>query len=116
MKLNPRYVFFRLLPDDGAEPVGAGGTPLVPGRSIAIDVDAHDLGDLFWLDAEAPTIAGATPAYRRLVVAMDAGGAIKGQARADLYLGRGVAAGAEAGRVRHVLRLYRLAPIGRGGS
>jgi membrane-bound lytic murein transglycosylase A len=30
--------------------------------------------------------------------------------RADLYLGEGPAAGAEAGRVRHTLRLYRLAP------
>ena len=34
-------------------------------------------------------------------------------AGADLYLGRGDAAGREAGRVRHALRMYRLVPIER---
>jgi membrane-bound lytic murein transglycosylase A len=47
-------------------------------------------------------------------VALDTGGAIKGQARADLYLGRGAAAGLEAGRVRHALTLYRLVPRSQG--
>jgi membrane-bound lytic murein transglycosylase A len=55
-------------------------------------------------------LAGAFPTYRRLVSALDTGGAIKGEVRADLYLGEGEAAGAEAGRVRHTLRLYRLVP------
>jgi membrane-bound lytic murein transglycosylase A len=50
------------------------------------------------------------PAYRRLVTALDTGGAIKGAVRADLYMGEGEAAGAEAGRVRHALRLWRLVP------
>jgi membrane-bound lytic murein transglycosylase A len=45
-------------------------------------------------------------------VALDVGGAIKGDVRADLYTGTGAAAGAEAGRVRHELRLYRLVPRG----
>jgi len=63
-----------------------------------------------WIDAEAPVLKGAFPAYRRLVVALDTGGAIQGPVRADLYLGQGPAAGAEAGRVRHTLRLYRLIP------
>jgi membrane-bound lytic murein transglycosylase A len=44
-------------------------------------------------------------------MALDTGGAIKGRVRADLYLGRGPIAGQEAGRVRHVLRLYRLTPL-----
>ena len=54
--------------------------------------------------------SGAFPTYRRLVAALDTGGAIKGQVRADLYLGEGAAAGTEAGRVRHTLRMYRLVP------
>jgi membrane-bound lytic murein transglycosylase A len=112
MNLDRRYVFFRLLPDDDSEPTGADGAPLAPGRSIAVDLSAHRMGELFWIDAETPTISGAVPAYRRLVVAVDTGGAIKGTARADLYLGRGEVAGQEAGRVRHALRLYRLAPTG----
>lgn len=110
MQLNPRYVFFSLAPDDGREPVGAAGVPLPPGRAIAVDPSRHSMGDLFWIDAAAPTLQGAFPAYRRLALALDTGGAIKGDVRADLYLGLGADAGAEAGRVRHVLKMYRLVP------
>jgi len=110
MQLNPRYVFFRTLPDDGKEPVGSAGVPLPPGRAIAIDPSRHGMGELYWIDAAAPKLAGAFPAYRRLAVTLDTGGAIKGDVRADLYMGTGTAAGAEAGRVRHALRLYRLVP------
>jgi membrane-bound lytic murein transglycosylase A len=116
MRLDPRYVFFRLEPDDGADPAGAAGAPLIPGRAVAVDLSRHALGDLLWIDAEAPALTGAFPAYRRLTIALDTGGAIKGEARADLYLGRGPAAGLEAGRVRHVLRLWRLAPIAQPDS
>ena len=116
MQLNPRYVFFRLRADDGGEPAGAAGVPLVAGRAVAVDPSRHAMGDLVWIDATSPVLSGAFPCYRRLVVALDTGGAIKGEARADLYMGRGSAAGVEAGRVRHVLRLYRLTPIGRAGA
>ena len=110
MRLNPRYVFFTLAPDDGRQPVGSAGIPLPPGRSIAVDTTRNGLGDLFYIDGVAPTLSGAFPTYRRTVVALDAGGAIKGPVRADLYLGIGEAAGAEAGRVRHTLRMHRLVP------
>lgn len=112
MRLNPRYVFFRLQPDDGVQPTGAAGAPLIPGRSLAVDPSKHALGGLYWIDATAPNLTGAFPSYRRLALALDTGGAIKGDIRADLYLGAGPAAGQEAGRIRHVLRLYSLAPIG----
>ncbi len=110
MWLNPRYAFFRAMPDDGLPPVGAAGVALPAGRAIAIDPAWHALGELWWIDGEAPILAGAYPVYRRLVTALDTGGAIKGEVRADLYLGQGAAAGAEAGRVRHTLRLHRLVP------
>lgn len=110
MQLNPRYAFFKLGPDDGRPPVGAANIPLPAGRAVAIDPAFHAYGELLWVDAEAPLLAGAFPAYRRLATALDTGGAIKGEVRADLYLGEGAAAGAEAGRVRHTLRLYRLVP------
>jgi membrane-bound lytic murein transglycosylase A len=112
MQLNPRYVFFQTLPDDGKQAVGAAGIPLPAGRAIAVDASKHALGELYWLDASAPKLTGAFPTYRRLAVALDVGGAIKGDVRADLYTGTGAAAGAEAGRVRHELRLYRLVPRG----
>lgn len=110
MRLNPRYAFFRMAPDDGLPPLGAAGLPLPAGRAIAIDLGRHELGEVYWIDATAPLLAGAFPVYRRLVTALDTGGAIKGEVRADLYLGQGPAAGAEAGRVRHVLRFHRLVP------
>ena len=113
MQLNPRYGFFRTAPDDGSDPAGAAGASLPAGRAIAVDPTHHRFGELFWLDASAPRLAGAFPVYRRGVVSLDTGGAIKGQVRADLYLGKGDAAGAEAGRVRHDLRLYRLVPAPR---
>jgi len=116
MDLDPRYVFFRLAPDDGSDPAGAAGAALIAGRSVAVDPSEHALGELLWIDAAAPTLAGAFPAYRRLVVAMDTGGAIRGAARADLYLGRGDAAGDEAGRVRHLLRMWRLEPVDGSGQ
>ena len=110
MNENARYIFFRMEADDGREPKGAAGLPLPPGRAIAVDPAHHFYGTLFWLDAQAPALAGSFPVYRRLVIALDTGGAIKGPVRADLYMGRGAAAGAEAGRVRHQLRMYRLIP------
>ena len=69
------------------------------------------MGELLWIEATAPRLAGAPAEYRRLVVALDTGSAIKGEVRADLYTGHGDYAGAEAGRVRHTLRLYRLVPL-----
>jgi len=111
MQINARYVFFSLAPDDGRPPVGAAGIPLPGGRAIAVDASRHSLGELVYIDGAAPILSGAFPSYRRLVMALDVGGAIKGEVRADLYLGQGAAAGAEAGRVRHVLKMHRLIPI-----
>jgi membrane-bound lytic murein transglycosylase A len=110
MRQDPRYIYFALQTDDGAGPVGTAGAPLPAGRALAVDPARHELGELFWIDASAPALSGAFPTYRRLVAALDTGGAIKGDVRADLYLGSGDAAGREAGRVRHRLTLYRLAP------
>jgi len=115
MRLNPRYVFFRMSDDDGKEASGAAGVPLPASRAIAVDLSRHDVGELFWIDASAPILTGAFPTYRRLTVALDTGGAIKGEVRADLYIGSGDAAGVEAGRVRHTLRMWRLVPVPAGG-
>ncbi len=110
MDRNARYIFFDLVPDDGREPAGAAGAPLTAGRALAVDPSFHRYGALYWIDADAPTLNGAVPTYRRLALALDTGAAIRGERRADLYLGRGDAAGREAGRVKHVLSLVRLIP------
>lgn len=115
MRLNPRYVFFSLAADDGKQPAGAAGVPLPPGRAVAVDASRHAMGSLLYIDGEAPILTGAFPSYRRLVMALDVGGAIKGEVRADLYIGQGDAAGTEAGRIRHTLRMHRLVPrVGAG--
>jgi membrane-bound lytic murein transglycosylase A len=111
MDKDQRYIFFDLVADDGQDPAGAAGTPLPAGRALAVDPTYHRYGALYWIDAGAPTLNGAVPAYRRLALALDTGAAIRGERRADLYLGRGDAAGHEAGRVRHVLSLVRLIPV-----
>ena len=111
MDLDPRYVFFALSPDTGRDPAGAAGVPLTAGRAIAVDPSWHAYGEPYWIDAAAPTLTGAVKTYRRMVMALDTGGAIRGDVRADLYLGRGEAAGEEAGRVRHTLLLVKLVPI-----
>lgn len=110
MALNPRYVFFSLEPDDGGHPKGAAGVPLTARRSIAVDPDHWTYGDAVWIEANGQGLAGARASYRGLAMALDAGGAIRGPVRADLYLGRGEAAGSEAGAVRHPLRMWRLLP------
>jgi membrane-bound lytic murein transglycosylase A len=85
MNLNGRYIFFAFQPDTGAEAVGAAGVALPAGRSVAVDPDFHPYGEALWLDAGAPILAGAFPTYRRLVMALDTGSAIRGEVSADLY-------------------------------
>jgi membrane-bound lytic murein transglycosylase A len=108
--LNPRYIFFELQPDDGGHPAGAGGIPLTPRRSIAVDPAHWTYGDPVWISADAGNLTGARAGYQGLVMALDTGSAIRGPVRADFYMGRGEAAGAEAGSVRHPLRMWRLVP------
>jgi len=109
MNTNPRYGFFAIQPDQ-TEPVGASGLALPSGSAIAIDPTQNDMGDLFWIDADAGALKDSFPAYQRMVAALDTGGAIKGKIRADLYVGHGQRAGSEAGRIKHTLRMWRLVP------
>ncbi|MCG2664520.1 MltA domain-containing protein, partial [Brevundimonas sp.] len=112
MALNPRYIFFRLDPDDDGHPAGAAGVPLTERRAVAVDPSQWRYGELVWLDADGGNLRGATASYRGLAMALDTGSAIRGPVRADLYMGRGDAAGAEAGTVRHPLHMWRLVPKG----
>ncbi len=109
MDENPSYVFFRELADlpPEAGPIGTLGVPLTAGRSVAVDPEFHALGLPVWIEAETPS-----GPFRRLMVAEDTGGAIRGPQRADLFLGTGEAAGLEAGRTRFGGRLIGLVPRG----
>ncbi|MFT3997192.1 MAG: MltA domain-containing protein [Asticcacaulis sp.] len=110
MNQNPRYTFFAI-DTTRMEPLGAAAIPLQGGSAIAVDPAFHQYGDLYWIDADAGTLNDAFPAYRRMVAALDTGGAIKGRIRADLYMGHGERAGKEAGRVKHKLRMWRIVPV-----
>ena len=112
MALNPRYIFFGVSPDDGDEATGAAGVPLPARRSVAVDPSHWTYGDAVWIEADGGNLIGARASYRGLVMALDTGSAIRGPVRADLYIGRGDAAGQEAGAVRHPLRMWRLIPKG----
>jgi membrane-bound lytic murein transglycosylase A len=101
LALNPSYVFFRELVGDG--PLGAQGVALTPGRSLAVDRRFLPLGAPIWLDIMAPSAVPGAPdrVLRRLVIAQDTGGAIKGPLRGDLFWGFGPEAESIAGRMKH---------------
>ena len=113
MRMNRSYIFFREVEKLGKddEPMGAQGVSLTAGRSIAVDRNLHVYGTPFWIDAELPlTNEAELRSFRRLVLAQDTGGAIIGPARADIYFGAGIEAGAVAGRLRHPGTFYIFVP------
>lgn len=103
---NPRFIFFRELDGDG--PIGAEGVALTPERSMAVDTTYVPLGMPLWLDTVRP--GGSEEPMRRLMVAQDKGGAIKGVIRGDFFWGYGDAALAEAGRMKSRGRYFLLLP------
>lgn len=106
---NPSFVFFREEPivNPLQGPNGALGIPLTPGRSIAVDPRFIPLGTPVFLVTTHPD---TDEPLRRLVLAQDTGGAIKGPVRADLFWGTGTQAGESAGRMRQDGRLWMLWP------
>ena len=106
---NPSYVFFRRLPDLAAHkgPIGAMGRSITGMRSLAIDPRFNPLGAPIWIEKD-----GRRP-LRRLMVAQDTGGAIKGAQRADIFYGFGDQAGEAAGIVKDGGRMVLLLPIER---
>ena len=99
MNQNPSVVFFKRSDKDGA--VGAQGVTLTPLRSLAVDPKFVPLGVPLWL---------ATNEHRRLVVAQDTGGAIKGAVRGDLFWGSGPQAEEGAGPMQNTGTYYLLLP------
>ncbi|VAX08710.1 Membrane-bound lytic murein transglycosylase A [hydrothermal vent metagenome] len=103
---NPSYVFFRAM--EGRLPVGAMNVELTAGRSLAVDRKFVPLGIPVWLDLKPST--EITDPIRRLVIAQDTGGAIKGRVRGDVYWGIGEDAGLMAGPMKDLGRYYFLLP------
>ena len=115
MHRNPSYVFFRSLgtlpPHLG--PVGAQGVPLTPGHSLAVDPSYIPYGAPLWLTARRPADARndtSNVPLRRLLIAQDTGGAIRGAVRGDVFWGAGDRARSVAGRMQHTGRYAVLLP------
>jgi membrane-bound lytic murein transglycosylase A len=110
MHKNPSYVFFRIL--DG-ENVGSHNVPLTAGRTIATDPKYFPKGALAFIKLRIPVFSEEgngvnwTP-ISRFVLNQDAGGAIKGTGRVDLFCGTGVDAERVAGSIREEGALYFL--------
>lgn len=112
MNKNPSYVFFRTLDGDG--PIGSEGVVLTPGRSLAVDRAFVAMAVPVWLDADDPLDANAR--LRRLMVAQDTGGAIRGPVRGDVFWGHGADAAERAGRMRSNGRYWLLVPRTRAAA
>lgn len=108
MNKNPSYIFFRELSGDG--PIGAQGVPLTPGRSLAIDRRFLPLGAPVYVDIDYRDEAGRP--LRRLMVAQDTGGAIRGPVRGDVFWGAGKPAEERAGPMAAKGRYWLLLPTG----
>ncbi|MCS6932413.1 MAG: MltA domain-containing protein [Acetobacteraceae bacterium] len=109
LSANPSYVFFRLIEGLSAEdgPIGTLGAPLTPGRSLAVDRALIPLGLPVWVETRDPL--DGRP-LRRLMVAQDTGGAIRGPGRGDWFWGWGALAEERAGRMREPAALTVLLP------
>ncbi len=96
---NASYVFFRELTEAGDPklgPLGAQSVQLTAGRSLAVDRRYHALGLPVWVSIDEGQ-PGIINDFRRLFIAQDTGGAIKGPIRGDIFVGTGPRAESVAG-------------------
>lgn len=106
---NPSYVFFRELPAGLPGPLGALSVPITAERSVAIDPKFIPLGAPIFLSTTEPN---SNKPLKRLMLAQDTGGAIRGGVRADFFWGAGDAAGARAGSMKQQGEIWVLLPKG----
>jgi len=111
MDKNPSYVFFQLLgeADELEGPLGAQGVPLQAGRSLAVDRRFIPYGAPIWLETTAPLPDGEQ-VLRRLMIAQDTGGAIRGGVRGDVFWGAGDLAEFVAGHMNNRGSYYVMLP------
>jgi membrane-bound lytic murein transglycosylase A len=104
---NPSFVFFRELPAGLPGPLGALGVSILPEKSVAVDAKFVPLGAPVFLSTTEPN--SAKP-LKRMMMAQDTGGAIKGGVRADFFWGAGFDAGAKAGAMKQAGKIWVLLP------
>lgn len=104
---NTSYVFFREMPADAPGPLGSLGVALTAQRSLAVDARFLPLGAPVYLDTTWPN---TKKPLRRLMMAQDTGGAIRGAVRADFFWGFGEEATTQAGRMNQRGTMWVLLP------
>lgn len=109
LNYDPSFVFFKVKKEDTL--VGAEGTPLTPGYSMAVDWRYTPYGTPIWLDSHYPTPSGNKP-LNRLLIAQDTGGAIRGPIRGDVFWGNSDQAEYTAGHMKSSGRIWVLLPKG----
>ncbi len=113
VSLNPRYIFFRVK-DKEAQPQGAIGMPLIPGRSIAVDPKPVPYGLPVVIKTRRPVAQpGGGLSFRdftRMAATHDTGSAIRGPGRVDIFWGGGPVAEREASSMKASGELYLILP------
>ena len=102
LNYNKSLVFFS---KSNKSATGALGIELTPTRSIAVDTKYIPLGSMLYLNSKI-----GDDKFNHIVLAQDVGGAIKGEIRADLFLGYGEKASEKAGKLKSKLKLWILLP------
>lgn len=101
LRLNESYVFFR--PTDEGGPYGSLGVPVTGMHSIATDKAIFPPGCLAFIQAELKN-----GPLRQFALDQDAGAAIRGNGRVDLFVGTGPVAESIAGDINTRAQVYYL--------
>jgi len=104
LNLNPSYIFFR---KSEKTATGSLGTELTAHRNIAVDRRNIPLGFPVFINTTNPI---TQEPIKKLMVAADTGGAIKGKIRADFFFGNGDKARELAGKMKQDGELFILLP------
>jgi membrane-bound lytic murein transglycosylase A len=107
---NPRYIFFKKA-EEG--PLGALGQMLTPLRSLAVDRSLLPSAALAFIVVPMPQVNRSGiikkwAPYHGFALSQDAGSAIKGPGRIDVFMGAGSRAATAAGHLKHSGALYFL--------
>jgi membrane-bound lytic murein transglycosylase A len=107
---NQSFVFFRQMNEGVA--LGSQGVSLTPGYSLAIDKQWIPMGTPLWLSTTRPDSAhpDKNKPMRRLMIAQDTGGAIRGKIRGDVFWGGGERATMIAGHMKNPGNYWLLLP------
>lgn len=105
---NESFVFFHT--SFGKTALGSQGVALTPGYSLAVDRTWVPMGTPVWLNTTYPEHEDKHALLRRLMVAQDTGGAIRGPVRGDVYWGSGERAIYVAGHMKNKGQYWLLLP------